>query len=390
MTTYLHRLRGRPIAFTYMLTLLAGLLLTLGVGIWNPNAAQPLPVGFAVYIGAVSVVFAFAAGYDLTDDEKQAWRAAFAQNDRAGGLLVTLLTVGVLLTAGEFYLRYMHVRSHWNWFTLTNSTWLAANWSTNSASIRDREPPANPANPVVLMSGDSLAAGVGIEDVALRYPDQVRTCLGSEYEVLLAAIPGMETPQQLRILQAYPLEPDRLILSYYPNDIQVAYRSLRSTPPAGPPLWLLVFERRYYVVNYVYWNMIFPLRGLNLLDAASWHADAEVWALHQAELDELATWATANSQQQLAVLWPDLTAPLESGPALAQVRAVYESHGIPVLDLTPVVMAMPQAERRVHRNDAHPSPALHTAAAAAILSELHALGWTQASCAADWRTQSNE
>src|SRR5579871_146069 len=157
------------------------------------------------------------------------------------GLLVTYFTLLIIVAAGEIYFRYFFAESE-NVYTDATLNWLARYWHTNSLGFRDREwTPADYAGKqTVLLTGDSFAAGWGIENPADRYGDVLAAHLGSNYAVMNLGVYGTSTPEQTAILKKYPLKTANVvIMQYFLNDIDYTLLKNGKLPnPEPEPGWV--------------------------------------------------------------------------------------------------------------------------------------------------------
>jgi lysophospholipase L1-like esterase len=103
--------------------------------------------------------------------------------------------------------------------------------ATNELGFRDTRF-NRAADKKILLLGDSVSWGDGVEDVREVYPYLLEQSLNQEsketYEVINSAVPGYSTFQQLRYLQldGLNLHPDMIILQFCLNDVVERYASL--------------------------------------------------------------------------------------------------------------------------------------------------------------------
>lgn len=110
-----------------------------------------------------------------------------------------------------------------NWRFVPNSTVQAGNVIShyNSAGFRDGEhaveKPANVKRVVVV--GDSVTEGNGVGPDAL-FSKHVQALLGSKYEILNLGMSGLNTPQEIHLLEVEGLKygPDIVVLNFVLND----------------------------------------------------------------------------------------------------------------------------------------------------------------------------
>jgi lysophospholipase L1-like esterase len=110
-----------------------------------------------------------------------------------------------------------------NWRFVPNSTVQDGNVVShyNSAGFHDREHAT--AKPVgmtrIVVVGDSVTEGGGISEEQL-FVNYVQALLGSGYEVINLAMSGLNTPQEIHLLEVEGLkyEPDVVVLNFVLND----------------------------------------------------------------------------------------------------------------------------------------------------------------------------
>src|SRR5271165_2127144 len=74
----------------------------------------------------------------------------------------------------------------------------------------------------VLVVGDSFVAGVGIDEARQRFSDVLGDRLGKGWVVPNVAQLGSTTTDEIGAIHTYPFRLDRIILSYFINDIEGA------------------------------------------------------------------------------------------------------------------------------------------------------------------------
>jgi lysophospholipase L1-like esterase len=110
-----------------------------------------------------------------------------------------------------------------NWRFVPNSTVQDGKvvYHYNSAGFRDREHAA--AKPVgitrIVVVGDSVTEGSGVEQDAL-FVSRIQALLGSKYEILNLGMSGLNTPQEIHLLEIEGMkyEPDVVVVNFVLND----------------------------------------------------------------------------------------------------------------------------------------------------------------------------
>lgn len=104
-------------------------------------------------------------------------------------------------------------------------------YKTNDLGLRDT-PFNSQADKKILLLGDSVSWGDGIEVIERTYPFILEQILGNKsgktYEVINSAVLGYSTFQEYRYLQLYGLQyqPDLIVLQFCLNDVVERYSSL--------------------------------------------------------------------------------------------------------------------------------------------------------------------
>ena len=111
--------------------------------------------------------------------------------------------------------------------SVVDKDWFKKNVSLNSLGYRDfeysRERPKNTFR--ILMLGDSMTFGSGIDKISDTYPKQLEVLLNKDskqkFEVINTAYPGYNTDSQLYDLyiKGFNFQPDMVFIGYYHNDI---------------------------------------------------------------------------------------------------------------------------------------------------------------------------
>ncbi|MFP5239860.1 MAG: SGNH/GDSL hydrolase family protein [Acidobacteriota bacterium] len=286
----------------------------------------------------------------------------------AGILVLDSLLLGFLLL--ELYFSQFYDQSDGFNLTRAGKKWFERHWQPmNSLGYRDVEAtPPGPGQRVLVVLGDSFAAGHGVKQAGDRFPDVAARALGKGWRVYNVSKIGWDTPDEIKALKAFPVKPDVVVLSYYVNDIFAAARqagypaNFAVNLPAGFTKTLLESSA---LADYLYWRM--ARWGGNLTGGGNtfWaslqgaYADPAVWAVHSAELKGLAGYCREQGIALVALVFPMLQAPAQSAPITAKVAGALAEQGATVLDLSPVFAGAAPADLVVNSLDAHPNEATH-------------------------------
>lgn len=306
------------------------------------------------------------------------------------GPLVALLTVAVMLGAGEVYFRFFHLQSDAYNQTLMAKRWLRECWQPiftvenpqfvltgGKFEFRDRTWTAQDVagKTRVMIVGDSFAAGHGVCNVADRFGDVLARQLGEGYAVLNVAGNGWGTQEQTYYPLLYPFTPNIVVLSYFVNDIE---NTVKTTPNAALTIPRLAEAQlptslleNSYLADYVYWQIIYKRQfeqsggaiTRTLLDA---YDDPAIWAAHERELAQFIAWTRQHDAPLVVVIWPRLDAIDLSRAAVTKVAGVFTAQKIPVINAADLLAGQPTAALIANPADTHPSAYAHRVIADAL------------------------
>jgi len=295
---------------------------------------------------------------------------------RTGGMavLVVVDAVLVVLIVLELGMALFFAQSDGFNITMSSQNWFARHWHPiNSLGYRDAEPrPKSGDEKLVLVVGDSFAAGHGIDRVEDRFGNVLGRDLGPGWRVANAAKIGWDTVDEDEALRAYPVTPDVVVLAYFVNDIyRAAEKSHFPLPftvqfPKSAAAKYLVDH--FALANFAYWRLV---RMGNVEDAAKgfWdrlraaYADPVVWAAHAAELDSIVDWCRQRHVRLIALVIPSLVDVAGTSPMTARVAGYFRERGVETVDLTPVLAGRKPSDMVVNSVDTHANVGLNAAMA---------------------------
>lgn len=281
----------------------------------------------------------------------------------------SLLLIGI----GEWATRRYVIYSHPFVNTLMYQRWVERYGGTyNSLGYRDKEwASADFINKQhVVISGDSFADGIGLNNRADRFGDQLAQNLGDDYALSLVAYPGWSQRHILFSLHTYPFDFDALVMSYYINDIEVACKVVTglvdpfTTSEVAPPDYLQGIVERSHLADLLYWNFY---ARIALYDRfAEWsqimedcYTNPAVWDYHAAELRSIYNLARIRGVPFAVVIFPDLMDLDRLDESLDKVRQLYTDLGVPVVDLREQWRDYSLSDRIVSPFDNHAGEKLH-------------------------------
>lgn len=291
---------------------------------------------------------------------------------RTGGMaaLVAVDAVLAVLVVLELGMALFFAQSDGFNITMSSRNWFERHWHpVNSLGYRDAEPRGKAGDEkLVLVVGDSFAAGHGIDRPEDRFGDVLGRDLGPGWRVANAAKIGWDTVDEDQALRAYPVVPDVVVLAYFVNDIyRAAEKSHFPLPfaiqfPKGAVVKCLVDH--FALANFTYWRLA---RVGNVEDASRgfWdrlraaYADPQVFAAHAAELDSLVDWCRDRHVRLIALIIPSLADVAGSSPMTARVTAYFQGRGVETVDLTPVLAGRKPSDMVVNSVDTHANVGLN-------------------------------
>lgn len=368
--------RSRPVIYSFLVTFVFLACVVMGVVMLQPMRIHPLPKFSFYWMGVCLWSVVFLLGYDMTDDQLRAMGQALVQS-KADRVLLAVVSVFLVLAGVEFWLRYFYVQT--SGFSLGNANyqWNHLHWEMNALGYRDRMPQETDKS-VVIVLGDSIAAGQGIPQEEQRFGNQLADMLGDGYEVYTVAERGWNAQTQLRELQAFPLEPDVLVYSYVLNDIMDAHYTVTGGAEESELYRrefgaLRAVTKRLFIADYLHLNYApaytrYRARYADLTERV--YDNADVWDLHTQEIRDIVDWARGSGAEVVTVVW----ASVQESPAYAapytRVLGVFAAADVPTVDTQPIIDAVPAHERYAFNSDPHPGVSLQQPVAQAIYDTL--------------------
>ncbi len=366
------RVRGAGLAFVLLGAL--ALLHVIGLLLFQPMRSNPPGLGYVFNIAWALWLLTFAVGFNTDDNRLRSFGRKVARS-RFSGLLVFCGFVFVVLASAEYALRFFAIQSFGASSSILTANYLGVVWGEpNTLGFRDdREPtpPENPETQAILLVGDSLAAGFGVDDRADRVGDILDARLGDDAALYLVARPGWETQTQFENLQAYPVPPDMVIVSYFVNDVTEAYNDAYEPVPPHDVENPLV--NRLFVPSFLYWNVFLRLDPADDPVARA-QDDPAVLAAHADEIREVVRWVRGQDATVAYLVWPHPVVMDGNAPLLDTVFGVLDELDVPYVDMGPLMKPYPVVERVATAYDPHPSAEMHRVAAEALWDVLNELG----------------
>lgn len=268
--------------------------------------------------------------------------------------------------------------------TLASRAWFYRNWSLNADGYRDAPlDPTEKGKKHVLVLGDSFVAGHGVKNAQDRFSDRLGALLPTSYRVHNLGVGGSDVVDAYERLRTYPIKPDLLVFSYYPNDIEedgqrggLHLQHARSYEDVGFPF--RYFIRRSYVLNNLYWRFPHPTE---LTDYKGYvrqcYGYVRVMMLHKQHLDQIVDYADSLQIPMATVVFPFLEDAAHSAFATVPVLNHFADRDVPSLDVRRWLIGKDPRDYIVNSNDPHPNEFLHGMVADSLYRLFQQQGWVE-------------
>ncbi len=310
------------------------------------------------------------------------FRLRWTTHSRVRSLCIKLSTsvfaVGYAFLIFDFIFSLVVVESDGLGFTLSHQRWRMKYWKpVNSQGYRDYEHDADSLSgkQVLIVVGDSIVAGHGIDHITDRFPNVLGAKLKDRWEVIILAQNGWNLMMEYQALSEYLHKPDRLIVSYHPNDIERAARRNGFTRPEviqKPSGIMRVPVERSAILNRLYWRFYRGSSGNAYWDyLRACYDDPEIWRTHEAELLAFIEYAEQNGTDLAFLIWPQLRDLEGSRRFASKVTGFLHSRNVEAIDLTRYLMGRKPEDLIVNiTDDAHPNKAIHAEVAGLLRKQL--------------------
>lgn len=275
---------------------------------------------------------------------------------------LSLFSTLYLFLVLEVVFASVFVQSDGYGFTLASKRWFQKYWNPiNSLGYRDKEHVWRENKLFVI--GDSFVAGHGIKNIDKRLSGILSKTLGDAWTVAVLAQNGWDSRKQYEALITHPQKPDKIIVSYYINDIEgaaTAHDLHRPQLVEGPGKILRPFVKYSFVLNWVYWRLYRGKLGddywLYLRQA---YNDQEIWQTHKKELSVFIDFSAKTGSGIIFLVWPNLRDISGSAVYTSKVTAYLSEKGVSFIDLGQSLQAKTQQELVVNNMDGHPNEQTH-------------------------------
>lgn len=292
-------------------------------------------------------------------------------------LSLSIFSILYLLLIVEIVFAMVFVQSDGGNNTLVSKRWFQKYWNPiNSYGYRDYEPKWK--EDVLFVVGDSFIAGHGIKNIDDRLANILARKLENRWTTTILAKNGWNSVDEYAALVNHPKKPDRIILSYFLNDIQSAARKhgfqWGARPGENPPGVIKPLVYHSYLFNWLYMNFI-KLRhrqkpgGSNQLYFRTYN-DEKIWAAHKEELQNIINYANEIGSEIAFVVWPSLGNVDGSLGFTTKVASFLEKQQVEVINLSEHFAGRKRETLTVSQWDGHPNIEINVEVAELIYKTL--------------------
>lgn len=350
------------------------LLIMFSLNVIHPGKFNLLRIGYLL----VLLFFLTNAFYQSVVKQRNGreWHSIYrnAAVGLYGVVAVLILLEGIFM---------FHTSTHRFNGTLGSRAWFLKHWELNGEGYRDApyDSASVKGKRKVLVLGDSFVAGHGIKDPKDRFSDLLAAKLPPDvYRVFNLGVGGSDTRDENKRLREFPYKPDVLVLSWYPNDIELdgelgglRLQHARSYHDVWGPL--RYFARRSFLWNYLYWRFPHPDELSDYFGyIQQCFTSLKVRTTHLREIDRLVAYGDSLQIPMVAVVFPFLENAAGSAFATEEIEGRFEQKGIPVVSVRQMLMGEPAIDYIVNQNDPHPNERLHARVADSLYAVLNRRG----------------
>jgi len=322
------------------------------MNLWSPLQTTSL----IIVLLAVAAVFIFL----------RIWKNKSRIRNVVGNLLLSVFSILFILLFLEIIFGVFMVQSDGYGFTLSSKLWHEKYWKpVNAYGYRDYE--HDWKENILFVVGDSFVAGDGIENIDDRSAGVLAKKLGDEWTVAAIAKRGWSTDSEYEALVKHEKRPQKIILSYYINDIENAAMANGLARPQlieKPNKIIRPIVDNSFLFNWLYWRLYRGGFGdvyWNYLKRA--YSDPDVWNSHKKELRNIIDFARQNDVEIVSVVWPHLNHIEGSSEFTSRVVEFFVEEEIKVIDLTTHFRNRASETFVVNALNGHPNKKAHMEAA---------------------------
>lgn len=243
-------------------------------------------------------------------------------------------------------------------FTLASQRWSQEHWNPiNSNNYRDYN--HDWKQNILFVVGDSFIAGHGIKNIDDRIAGVLAKKTGNDWTVAVLAQNGWSTAAEYEALVNHHKRPQKIILSYFINDIQSAAGSNGIHLPKlinEPNKIIRPLVNNSFVLNWFYWRLYrigTEDTYWNYLKHA--YSDTKTWNTHKQELNDIIDFSNQAGSEIVFIVWPNLKNIDGSFEFTSKVVEFLNNKKVGVIDLTTHFQNRDPESLIVNAMDAHPN-----------------------------------
>ncbi|MBE8233711.1 MAG: SGNH/GDSL hydrolase family protein [Endozoicomonadaceae bacterium] len=253
---------------------------------------------------------------------------------------------------------------------MVSKRWHQKYWNPiNKQGYRDYE--HSWKEPVLFVLGDSFIAGHGIDKIDDRLASQLSKKLGEKWTVSILAKNGWSTLDEYNALINHHQKPQKIIVSYYLNDIASAARKhgyKMVVLKTNPPVIIKPLVDNSYLFNWYYWKLNAPISGKRHFEKA--YRNDKIWATHTKELQGIIDYASNIDAHISFIVWPRLTDIEASLEFTTKVTDFLKKQQVEVINLSEVFVGRSPKNLVVNKWDGHPNVAVNAEVANLLYESL--------------------
>lgn len=241
-------------------------------------------------------------------------------------LIIAVLIIGLLaVCAAEAYFRYVHASPD-SMLPHAYQNWFDHYFSTNSRGFRDEESFNENS---ILVVGNGVTAGMGIENVQDRYTEVLAAHL--DREVINLGVIKTSPERQRYMLDSFQ-NPEVILWQISLDDIEeTALKFKQAWTPPLPDAPLIVDD--FSLLNFLYWRNVTPPTTYNNQTYPEWlyalYDNVVVWEVHAALINAFLDEVETSGARLIVVIFPSLRDPnpVNSVAYIDRVAGVIEGRG---------------------------------------------------------------
>jgi hypothetical protein len=284
------------------------------------------------------------------------------RNPNLEGVSLSIITVVISLILLEIVFMFVP-QAHEGSLTKASHIWMQKYWGpTNSFGYRDKEPKHDSSKKTIAFLGDSYTSGAGLKFPSERYSDIIASKLEkNKYEIYNLGLSGIDTKEEAKNVNKFPIKSDVIVLSYFVNDIEVAASANGLKFEANPtfselPSFLVGIFNRFYFPNFVYWQL--PKKPIMDFDKylTKAYTDPRILEEHLNDLQRIVDYKVKNNSEMVVLMIPFLFDLDYTDKYTKPITDFFAKNNITVVTVSDEISKIKPSERTAGKLDSHASP----------------------------------